>query len=1093
MLTKPERRTKRKIISKKVIFASCTLIATIVGIQPAFAGATADLLYSILGIIISVIAKAIVGCMEIIINLLMLAMATNINDLANWGLLTGFDIFSAIIQALAIAIASLTMLWQLTTILLEPFTGVKQSKSIETIFARTLISIPLACFIQPVAFTAFSEMQKIYTALLDGYTSASATGFVVQLSNQINMDTFLQDLMTTGVSGTTPIGTAIAVFDALGAVLQAMISTIIATGFMVLILWNFLKLIFEVVQRFVIMIVYVYLSPLAAACGVVGEGEITKKALSLFISSGILWILNVWCIGVACSLVQGFGIGLSHGISGVFSWGFVTYGFLKVAQQLDDVFNAVGATNVKLNGSLLDEILSLGRMNISPASAMAGVAGAYQKFMDRAAGKSASNPISPSSAGAKAVSGIASISNGSIPSIRGNGPKAPAPSPSPKTPTLTGPGGAAKELPKQGNSTASAIIRKGTTDKQVKGLDAALNMTPNQEEKADKLKDMYQKDTGVFNKPEVKDWMGKNQLGLKKDEQALVDTKFDPETCDMSGIVVTDKGNGKIALDRVTDLENTRAGKGNERTANAQRSSLSAERAKAGEVQRAGDFAGNKPNGTNAATFSYTDNNGLQHTAHLKRINSPDAANGEFKMKTDSGAAIVSAPKNMSATDVAGVINGSASSDVKDTYSQFQSKVGEGSKEASTSASVAAASAGINSSVGGSVAAAIFGNEPVGNSGRDFATFSYTDKAGVQHTAQMEKLDTPSGDHSEFKMVLDDGREPVINAPRDASAHDVASMVNGTASASVQDSFSNYSADGPSILNAQAATNVDAGKGGSVMSGTAFENSPNTVATVSSASGDSNVSFERIERGTAADGDVWSATKEGVEIGRMTVDRDTGAAEVMSRVMNDSGDDFATIRNKAGFDTDNPSVSFSHSTKPTGPEPMHYDIEPNASGSRSNGSIWRSFGEVDFETGNSGHEQVSLNYNAQGENGLYTPTSAKIADTGVEVFSETGIPNKNGIIDTVPTGKVYNVSGEMVESGTKKIVVDNKADIEDIVSAVLVGGEVSANIKGVDSIREALGITDTMNTGSENALKKFFNAARNKIGTNTKDNPVDAE
>lgn len=1093
----PTEQRKKKRINRKVLFPACAIVAVVAGIQPAFAGATADLLYSIIGIIIAAIARLIVGGLEIIMNLLLLTMGTSVNDLESWGLLAGFEAFSGIIKAIALGIASLAVLWQLVTILFGPYLDIKQTKSVGSIFTRTLIFIPLTYVIQPIAFTAFGEMQKIYTAILNGYAGASHDAFLIQLSNQINLDTFLNDLMVTGAAASTQVGAALAIFDALSGALQAMISTIIAAGFMVLILWNLLKLVFEIVQRFVIMIVYVYLSPLAAACGVIGNGEIPKKGLTVFISSGVLWILNVWCVGVGCSLIRAYSASMANGILGVFSWGFVTYGFLKIAQQLDDIFTAVGATNVKLSGSLLDDILSMRHSVLTPAGAMAGVANAYRtlggKIANSIAGKMPSSPVAPTSTGLAPTGGKSvgfSRKNGDAGFATGGGGPTP-----PDGPPQVGPAGAQNSLPKEGNSTASVMARKEATDKQVKGIDAALNMSPDSEEKAEKLKDIHNEDPNAFNKPEVKDWMGKNQLGLNEDKQALVDAGYNPESGEMSGIVATDKGNGKIALDKVSDLENTRAGAGNERAINAQQSSLSAERAKAGETQRANDFVGPKTNGADAATFGYTDANGVQHNAHLERTNSADAANGEFKMKTDSGeTATISAPKDMAATDVAGVINGSASEDVKGAYAEFQSQAEPNSKVSETSASATAASLGVNTNAGGSVAAAVSGGQVTGNSGRDFATFNYTDKDGVQHTAQMEKLDTPSSDHSEFKMVLDDGREPVINAPKDASAHDVASMVNGTASESVRDAFESHNADGPGIVNAQAATNVDTSKGGAVMSGTAFENSPNTIATVSGASGENAVSLERVERGTAPGGkDVWSATKDGVEIGRMEVAKDTGAAEVMSRVMNDTSDDFASVRSNAGLDTDNPYVSFSRSSSPAGPEPMHCDIEPNAPGTRTNGSTWHSFGEVGFGTDDSGHEQVSFNYNAQGDHGLFTPASAKITDTGLEVFSEVSGPDKDGIIDIAATGKVYDISGEGINGGSVRVVVDNKASVEDIASAVLAGGGAASSISGVENIREAMGITETMNPGSESTLKRFFNAARNKSRTNNKDNPVDAE
>lgn len=1210
-------KVKKIKVPPKILMMACVFVVLIVGIQPAFAGATANLVYSILGLLITAISKIFVGLLEVIINLLLQTMATSIADLNSWGMLAGFDAFSGIIKALAIGIASVAVLWQLTTILFGPYLDVKQNKSVGLIFTRTLIFIPLTYVIQPVAFTAFVEMQKIYTSMLDGYFAASASGFAIQLSNQINMDTFLHDLLTTAAVGTLPgVGTSIVVLDAMSAEFSAMVSTIIAAGFMILILWNVLKLIFEMVQRFVVMIVYVYLSPLAAACGVIGNGEIPKKGLTIFVSSGILWILNVWCVGVACSLINSLGIGLAHGITGVFSWGFITYGFLKIAQQLDDVFNAVGATNVKLNGSLLDELLSLRGPISSAVSATSSLTKAFgERRAEKATGKTSNDPVGPDSkrnySGNRDVAGTMSASSGtSSRTATADGKSVTATTKDSKDAVGAMLPNGEKAVNKGGNS-ASAVTNpqagaNGTADKQIKGIDAALNMASDSEEKADKLKDIHDADPDAFNRPEVKDWMGKNQLGLDNENQSLVDTKYDPQTGDMSGMVATAKPDGKIALDKVTNMENTQAGAGNERAINAQKSSISAERAKAGEVQRMSDFAAaGSPtsNGQNAATFSYTGQDGKQHTGSVERM-----GNGEFQMRTDTGEkATISAPNNMSATDVASLVNGSASESVKNAYAQHQAQMplGNGSISSTGAGSVAAkagidssaggtvsaipsagntpsghdaaafnytdaagtqhmgrlernsadggftmttdkgesfavaapkdmsatdvagvingsasdsvrssyegftaqmsandtmsignaaAQAGINSSAGGTVSAAPApeASSAVGASGKDFATFSYTDRDGVQHTAQMERLDTPSTDHSEFSMVLDDGNAPVIHAPKDASAYDVASMVNGTASESVRASFDQYKAEGTSVANAYAAADVDVNKGGSVMSGTAFENSPNTVATLSQTDGNTGIRLERVSRGaSASESDVWSVSENGQEIGSVSVPRDSGAASVASRIMNDSGEEFAAVRGRGGFsESSDPTVSFSASDSPCGPEPMHQEMAPNAPGERTNGSNWQHFGEVGFATDVNGMEQASVNYNAKSDNDMFTPASVKITDTGVEA-SLSGVKYPTNADSDA--GKILEVSGENIEGGSVNVVVPRNASIEDVVAAVVSGGDAAAGIKGVEDIRKAMGISETMNSGSSSALKNFFTASRKKSRINNKDNPVDAE
>ena len=125
-----KKTAKKKKMSHKALFPACAFIATVIGIQPAFAGATADLLYSIIGIIIAAIAKLLVSGLEIIMNLLLLTITTSINDLEAWGLLAGFNTFSGIIKAIALGIASLAVLWQLATILFGPYLDIKQTKSV---------------------------------------------------------------------------------------------------------------------------------------------------------------------------------------------------------------------------------------------------------------------------------------------------------------------------------------------------------------------------------------------------------------------------------------------------------------------------------------------------------------------------------------------------------------------------------------------------------------------------------------------------------------------------------------------------------------------------------------------------------------------------------------------------------------------------------------------------------------------------------------------------------------------------------------------------------------------------------------------------
>lgn len=1300
------QKSKFKLsVKRDLIILSCLVLAIIVGVRPAFAGATADLLYTVLGVIITAVASILVGGLEIVLNFLLTAMSVDINQLKSWGMLAGLETFNTVIRALGVGIASVAVLWQLGTILFGPMLDTKQDKSVRVILTRALIFIPLTYAMQSIAFGAFSELQKIYTALLqgysEGYSNGSGQGLFIQLSDKINMDTFLNDM-----AASTP--TIQPVLVTTGPVFVAMISTILTAGFMVIILWNLLKLVLEIAQRFVIMIVYVYLSPLAAACGVIGHGEIPQKGLALFVSSGILWILNVWCIGISCTLISSVGIGIQHGVAGIFTWGLLTYGFLKVAQQLDDVFNAVGATNVRLRGSILDEVVSMNKSGFSPSAIMGGVGSAYKvigKVAGAVTGKSPGSPVAPSTMGIRSGNGVseqsvpttgAAVPAGTLPAGKPTGAAA-STSDTAKAATAesarsavvagnaestrkasdnavqapihgTAQPSARSEQPGKmeggekvngenvgavAGSAAVAGIATGAMQQFVQGeqeshaqeeesssvkdLGNALSQQ-DYEQRAEQLKEMHDKDPDVFNRSDVKDYIGDKQLGLDSDKQTLLDTQYNAATGEMSGVVATAKENGAIALDKVSGLEDTKQGCGNQRPNSAQQFSSVAGQAK---VQ---DFA-SLP-GQQKASFSYTDKSGKQQTGIVERTGNAPQGGGQYRVSTASGKpATVTAPAGMGAMNVARLVNGTAPEAVKAAYAAYQAQTtmahtsisgtvaagatvagtavnavgntksmsgtaamesfknsvqqagvnmtgggrvtpgtGENARDNAsfvyknsdgvrevgkmeragsvgngidnftmttadgqkttlaapaemTAADVAkmangtatratrasyqssmeprgasevsavqgeahetyahlagqntsdsaiesvAAQAGIDQAQGGSVRAV----SSVVGAGENCATMTYTDNAGDVHTAQVQKAHTDyTTGQTQYEVALDDGRTAVVNAPQGTTAVAVASAI-----ADDSESVGGAEASMPDVNAARAVMDMDPTKGGSVLVGTAFENSPNTSATITAGEMDAPVSLSRVFRGEdSSQSDTWAVTQGGIEVGRISAERDAGAAQVAASFM--QSDEYAPIRSETGIsERDSASIAFDRSSTPCGPEPMSASMVPNASGPRSNGSVWSSIGEVDFGADGSGREQATINYNASVGDGVYMPATARIVDLGqdVETITRDGAEH---------TGRVYEISGDHVTGGSAKIVVDKSAGMDGVVAAVVSGGQASANVVGAEDIRNSMGVKTTLgnkeqNEQSASALKSFFAANKHKKKTlNNASNPVDA-
>ena len=955
MLTEKRRRDA----NRKFIICSCLAIALFIGIMPAYAGAISDLIYSIIGTIITLISNLIIGILQIGINFLLGAMAVDINEIHSWGLVDGFEYFTEGIKLVGVGIASVAVIWQLFSTVFGPFVGTKQDSSVGLIFTRTLIFIPLTYIIQPLALIAFGEFQKVYNALLNVY--GSHIGFWVNIQDSFNLDTFLDDM----TSGNAAMEDLLAGWS---APLLAMMSTIIAAAFMILILWNMIKLVFEIMQRFVAMLVYVYLSPLATAAGVIGASEIPKKALTLFVSSGVLWVLNVWCVGIGVSLISNVGVGIAHGVTGTFVWGLVTFGFLKIAQQLDDIFNTVGATNVRLHGSILDELFSLTASGSRLTGTISKLKNGFGKD-STSKGKTPENPTTPES-GVRASTNI----NAAAKQRQGATAKAQSSQSGPKQEAGND----------HGTATNGVSIRmaNGTSD-QIRAVNGALNQTGDFEDKAEKLKAIHEADPDVFNKAEVKDWMGANQLGVDGETQKMLDTDFDKETGHINAVVATSMPDGSVQLSKVSGIDATEADAPHSRTSEAAKASQ-----KMGQAQTVNDFAVERSAG-----------------------------------------------------------------DISDSA----------------------------------------------KNGSDFATFSYTDKNGIEHTAQMERISAPDAETAQFQMHLDDGQTSTINAPKDVTAQEVASMVNGTSNDKVQAAFNDYENSthdepgsvGHDIKNAQWITLADTEKGGTVRPGTAFENSPNTVATLSGAVGvdglSDKVDFVRISRGEDETvGDTWNVSKNGEVIGQVNVPRDTGAAEVASRAMYDQAEDFSAVRERMGFeDNANPEISFSQSRAAIGPEPMADKRGASAEGERQDGSRWSDWSNVSVTEDSTGHPTIQMDYMRQdgfveGAGATFTPHKATIRETGGYTL--------NG--ETVTE---YTIESSVFEDGSKTFTVKGDISAEKLAAAIY-SSEAAASISGAEEIRKALDINDDYSQESAARVQSLLETARRakKGRLTSKDNPVNA-
>lgn len=136
----------------------------------------------------------------------------------------------------------------------------------------------------------------------------------------------------------------------------------------VMIGWSMIKVILEAVERYIVLYVLVYLSPLAAASLASEETSgIYKRFFSMFISQCLLLLLNVWSLKMGVSMFNSLSTHSSP-ILGL----LMGYAFLRIAQKLDSYMNQLGLNAAITGAGLGNEMFATGAVLMGKFSGMTG-------------------------------------------------------------------------------------------------------------------------------------------------------------------------------------------------------------------------------------------------------------------------------------------------------------------------------------------------------------------------------------------------------------------------------------------------------------------------------------------------------------------------------------------------------------------------------------------------------------------------------------------------------------------------------------------------------------------------------------------------
>ena len=243
-----------------------------------------------------------------------------------------------VMQYMAWAILFLITVWQLFRTFGGPITEAEHPLHL---IARSSIFALLIGYARPIFMVALDIARAPYTALLDlSMTSEDFTfaGLEETLSN-----------------GLLTIASTVTV-----------IAPILLLILLISIGWNYFKLLLETVERYIVVGVLCYTSPLAFAMGGSKEtNQVFKSWCRMVGSQLLLLVMNVWFLRAFSSSVGqyiGNGGAVSTGHGSIFLWFFCALAFLKTAQRFDSYLASIGLNVAQAGSSMGMEMLMAARV-----------------------------------------------------------------------------------------------------------------------------------------------------------------------------------------------------------------------------------------------------------------------------------------------------------------------------------------------------------------------------------------------------------------------------------------------------------------------------------------------------------------------------------------------------------------------------------------------------------------------------------------------------------------------------------------------------------------------------------------------------------
>lgn len=244
----------------------------------------------------------------------------------------------SVMQVTAWALLILIVVWQLFRAFGGPIT---EAENPWHLVVRGAIFALLIGYAKPIFLTCLNIARAPYTSLMEISMTAEDFTFAG-----------VEQALTNGLA------TLVAAASVVGLILIVILE--IALG------WNYFKLLLETVERYIVVGVLCYTSPLAFSVGASkATNNVFRSWCRMVGSQLLLLVMNVWFLrGFASSMGHFIGNGgaLSNGNGSIFLWMFCALAYLKCAQRFDSYLASIGMNVAQTGSSMAMEMMMAARV-----------------------------------------------------------------------------------------------------------------------------------------------------------------------------------------------------------------------------------------------------------------------------------------------------------------------------------------------------------------------------------------------------------------------------------------------------------------------------------------------------------------------------------------------------------------------------------------------------------------------------------------------------------------------------------------------------------------------------------------------------------